>query len=246
MAIKTLYISKVGKNYKISEHFTLGEMACKDGSDKVRYSEELISKLEELRSYVGGTITINSGYRTPTYNKKVGGGSFSQHIKGLAADIVVKRNGNVISAKKICCLCQKLGFRGIGFISDNATHVDMRPSGSYRGDERHGYSSNVNGDFYSYFNITKGQIEALKASNQNEEEKQTEEDEDMTQEKFNELMNGYLKGLTKESPAGWSKEARDWAEKTGIIKGTGNGMDYKSFVTREQMVEFLYRLAHTE
>ena len=36
--IKTVYKSKLGKDFRISPHFTLSEMACKDGSDKVLYS----------------------------------------------------------------------------------------------------------------------------------------------------------------------------------------------------------------
>ncbi len=133
MSVKIAYISKLGAGYPISNHFTLSEMRCKDGSDKVLYSIELLNKLEELRSYGGFTITINSGYRTEAYNKKIGGASASQHLKGTAADIVVKKDGVTVDAKKICCLCQALGFKGIGYISNNATHVDMRANGNNTG-----------------------------------------------------------------------------------------------------------------
>lgn len=162
MSVKTAYISKLGANYPLSDHFTLGEMQCKDGSDKVLYSTDLLDKLEELRSYGGFTITINSGYRTEAYNKKIGGASASQHLKGTAADIVVKKDGKVVNARLICCLCQTLGFKGIGYISANATHVDMRANGKYRGDERSGYGNNVS-DFYRYFGLNISQITALKA-----------------------------------------------------------------------------------
>ena len=162
MAIKTVYKSKVGKDFKISDHFTLSEMACKDGTDKVLYSTDLLKKLEQLRAYGGFTITINSGYRSPAYNKKIGGATNSQHIKGTAADIVVKKYGKTVSGKLVCCLCQSLGFKGIGYISESAVHVDMRESGSYRGDERKGYSGNVGNNFYTYFGIKQSQIDALK------------------------------------------------------------------------------------
>lgn len=56
MSVKTAYISKLGKDYQISTHFKLSEMRCKDGSDKVLYSTELLNKLEELRSYGGFTM----------------------------------------------------------------------------------------------------------------------------------------------------------------------------------------------
>ena len=118
--IKTVYKSKLGKDFRISPHFTLGEMACKDGSDKVLYSTELMDKLEKLRAYGGFTIHINSGYRTAAYNRKIGGASKSQHISGTAADIVVKKDGKTVSGKLICCLCQYLSFKGIGYISESA------------------------------------------------------------------------------------------------------------------------------
>jgi hypothetical protein len=162
MSVKTAYLSRLGANHKISDNFTLKEMRCKDGSDKVLYSSELLEKLEELRAYGGFTITINSGYRTAAYNKKIGGASASQHTKGTAADIVVKKDGKAVDSRKVCCLCQTLGFKGIGYISTNAVHLDMRESGTYRGDERSGYGNNVT-DFYRYFGVNMSQITALKA-----------------------------------------------------------------------------------
>ena len=104
MSVKTAYLSKAGRIARISPHFVLLEMACKDGSDKVLYSTELMAKLEKLRAYGGFTIHINSGYRTPSYNKKIGGASHSQHIYGTAADISVRIEGTTISGKLICCL----------------------------------------------------------------------------------------------------------------------------------------------
>ncbi len=43
--------------------------------------------LQPLRDKWGGPLTINSGYRCPALNAKVGGVSTSQHLKGEAADI---------------------------------------------------------------------------------------------------------------------------------------------------------------
>lgn len=71
---------------------------------------------------------------------------------------------------------------------------------------------------------------------------ETEEDEEVTQEQFNKMMDTYLAGLAKQQPQDWSKTARDWAEGTGLIKGDEHGNKcYQSFCTREQMVQFLYR-----
>ena len=177
--IRTVYKSKLGTDYRISDHFTLSEMACKDGSDKVLYSTELMSMLEKLRAYGGFTVHINSGYRSQSYNRKIGGASKSQHTLGTAADIVVKKDGKTVSGKLVCCLCQYLGFKGIGYISESAVHVDMRESGSYRGDERKGYSGNVGGNFFTYFGIKQTAIDAMKVKEETPpaEEKKEEENE---------------------------------------------------------------------
>lgn len=249
MGVKTVSIKKLGRNYKISPNFKLSEMACKDGTDTVKYSEELMAKLEELRAYVGGTIGINSGYRTAAYNKKIGGATGSLHTKGTAADIVVKKDGKRISSKLICCLCADLGFGGVALISDYAVHVDVRTNGKYRGDERKGYGNNVkNGDFYSYFGVKSSQVKALHAEQVKPVEKPIvkEEEEEMTQEQFNKMMDVYLTEKAKKEPSSWSAEARAWAENDAngqaLVQGTGSGQEYQMFLTREQMVTILHRL----
>lgn len=70
-----------------------------------------------------------------------------------------------------------------------------------------------------------------------------QEEEEMTQEKFNEMMNNYLVSLALQEPSAWSKEARDWCEANGIIKGDqyGNKM-YKKYMTREELATIIYRL----
>lgn len=249
MAVKTVSIKQLGRNYKISPNFKLSEMACKNGADTVKYSTELMAKLEELRAYVGGTIGINSGYRTTAYNKKVGGATGSLHTKGTAADIVVKKDGKRVSAKLICCLCVELGFGGVALISDYAVHVDVRTGSKYRGDERKGYGNNVkNGDFYAYFGVKPSQVTALKAKPAVVEPVKPveKEEEEMTQEQFNKMMDVYLAERAKQEPADWSKEAREWAEKDengqALVQGTGTGQAYKMFLTREEMVTILHRL----
>lgn len=137
-----------------------------------------------------------------------------------------------MDARLICCLCQTLGFKGIARISWQAVHVDMRSSGSYRGDEYYGYGNNVNGDFYRYFGLKKGMVEDLK--NKQEEEK-------VTQQQFDEMMNNWIARQAAKEPEEWSKDDREWAESNGIIKGTGAGFSYRAYCTREQMVAFLHR-----
>ena len=71
-----------------------------------------------------------------------------------------------------------------------------------------------------------------------------EEEETMTQETFNQMMDGYLADLRQQPPGAWSAQARTWAEQCGLLQGdeTGN-MQYKMFLTREQLAEILYRMS---
>lgn len=203
--IRAVYKSKLGADYRISDHFTLSEMACKDGSDKVLYSTELMAMLEKLRAYGGFTVHINSGYRSPAHNKRVRGAANSQHLKGTAADIVVKKDGKTVSGKLVCCLCQYLGFKGIGYISESAVHVDMRESGSYRGDERKGYSGNVGGNFFTYFDITKSEIEAMKVKEEvtQQEEKKGRENE-MVYKDINDVPDWGKEAVQLRMEHGWT------------------------------------------
>lgn len=70
------------------------------------------------------------------------------------------------------------------------------------------------------------------------------EGESVTQDQFNAMMDTYLAGLAEQAPADWSREAREWAESSGIILGDSSGRkQYRAFCTREQMVTFLMRLS---
>ena len=69
-----------------------------------------------------------------------------------------------------------------------------------------------------------------------------EEDEDMTQEKFNEMMENYLTELAMK-PATWEQNACLWAQSKGLIAGdnTGNVMP-KKFMTRGELATVLQRV----
>lgn len=75
----------------------------------------------------------------------------------------------------------------------------------------------------------------------------SEEDDDMTQERFDELMDNWLARRAQLSPGAWSAPARTWAEETGLVAGGGDGTRrYLSFATREETVQMLYRLSHPD
>lgn len=122
---------KAKAGVKLSEHFSEIEFAC-HGNGMVMVDLMLITKLEKLRKVVGKPITITSGYRSPEYNKKIGGATKSQHILGKAADIKVQG----LTPSEVAKFAEKVGFGGIG-IYDSWIHVDVR-EGHARWDERNG------------------------------------------------------------------------------------------------------------
>ena len=69
---------------RLSPHFTLGELLrnlCENWLEDLRYSYNTL--------YHKGGIIINSGYRSPEVNKRVGGAPTSNHLTGCAVDIHV-------------------------------------------------------------------------------------------------------------------------------------------------------------
>jgi len=115
-------------DFQISKHFNLSEFQCHDETQAVKVVPELVDKLEILRGMVSEhlgkdtALLINSGYRTPAYNKKIGGAEKSQHMEGTAADI---RLPSEIDADLMASFAEKAGFDGIGKY-DSFVHVDVR------------------------------------------------------------------------------------------------------------------------
>ena len=155
MAVKIYSLKKDGNTY-LSAHFRVREFRSKDGADEIKIDTKLVDMLEKLRSLLaekmGGEvkININSGYRTPAHNKKVGGNKTSKHMQGKAADIVCKFNGQNVPSKTICTAAQDLDIDGIAIITGVAVHVDCR---GYRRwfDERK--NNKTVSDFYPYFGV---------------------------------------------------------------------------------------------
>ncbi len=81
------------ENLTAHPNFSISELRCKDGTDvPAKYMHNattLLLNLQVLRNELGLPIFINSGYRTPAHNAKVGGKSNSAHLRAMAADIKV-------------------------------------------------------------------------------------------------------------------------------------------------------------
>lgn len=86
--------NKLSKNFDWKE-FTQSDTASRlhinnaitdfDVRDNIKALVDYL--LQPLRDFWGGPLFINSGYRCPELNEKVGGVPTSQHTKGQAADV---------------------------------------------------------------------------------------------------------------------------------------------------------------
>lgn len=122
---------------KLTEHFTLNEFTRSTTASRLkidnRVPDELIAniqltaiKLELVRIALGKPIVINSGYRCPALNARVGGVSTSAHTKGLAIDFYCSYG----TPKQIC---QRLIDAGVQFDKliqehNQWVHIGFSPS----------------------------------------------------------------------------------------------------------------------
>lgn len=118
-----VYSKAKNGNQKLAENFKVKEFACKDGSDPIFISPDLVDVLQKIRTHFGKAVTITSAYRTTKHNKSVGGAAYSRHLYGMAADIKVKG----IKPKDVAAYAEKLlpNTGGIGIYS-TFVHVDVR------------------------------------------------------------------------------------------------------------------------
>jgi uncharacterized protein YcbK (DUF882 family) len=113
-------IDKVGRSYKVSRNFTLGELASKDGANIVLLHPALIIALQTIRDHVGKPIRVNSAFRSPAHNRAIGGASNSLHTLGLAADVVI----DGMTPIEVASLASDMGLGGIKAYP-TFTHIDV-------------------------------------------------------------------------------------------------------------------------
>lgn len=89
-------------------------------SDLDKMDKEFLKKLDRAREVAQIPFKINSAYRTPEHNAKIGGKPNSSHLKGLAVDI------SVTDSRQRFIVLQSLiqaGFNRIG-VAKTFIHVD--------------------------------------------------------------------------------------------------------------------------
>ncbi len=116
---------------KLTENFSLHEFKCRDGSvvpdDLMDNVKELAENLQVLRDFIGKPITVISGYRSPSYNKKIDGARRSQHLLAKAGDLIVKdMSPDEVKAAIIHLIKEgKMKKGGVGLYT-HFTHYDVR------------------------------------------------------------------------------------------------------------------------
>lgn len=128
---------KLTANFSLEE-LTKSETALRLGMDNTPNDQELANMvalcecvLQPIRDHFGKGVKVNSGFRDPEVNAKVGGSKTSDHCKGMAADIEIPGVANADLAQWIV---DNLEFRQVilefytpGIPDSGWVHVSYNP-----------------------------------------------------------------------------------------------------------------------
>lgn len=206
-SIQIYSFKKDGEKY-LSKNFKVKQFRCKDGSDTIKICQETVNVLQAIRDYFGKPVIINSAYRTPSWNKKVGGASASQHVVGTACDIKVL---GVIPEAIAGYLEANFPKHGIGLYS-TFVHIDSRGRKVYwKNTGSNVVTSFKQGDNYKkYIAKTKPKTITSPISKKKEEE-------EMTDKQIYEAFQRYAKTLSLPS---WAEKEFQEAKELGITDGS--------------------------
>lgn len=173
----------------------------------------------------------------PSQIKYQGGATFSCTDTAAARKFVEKTTRNAVELFAQLCKFHNLDPLKKGVI---ISHEEGYKSGiaSNHGDPIHLWKQlGMNYDMDKF-----RQDVAYKIKELNREE----EDDNMDIETFKQLWYEMREDLQDNDASSWSKEARDWAVKSGLVQGASNGEfngAWEDLLTREQLVTILYRFA---
>ncbi len=134
------------------KYFKMKEFECHDGCEMPAEARENIEALVEVvldpaRERLGKAIRVNSGYRCPKHNLKVGGVAGSQHMKGEAADVVPGDSGQVTgdSLERLVRIIKELVVFDQMIVYPTFVHVSYKRIGT----NRHQVLKKVSGGYAS-------------------------------------------------------------------------------------------------
>lgn len=112
---------------KLSTNFKASEFDCKcSRCDQFLVDEKLVEILQKIRDHFGVSVNVNSGYRCKEHNAEVGGSTSSHHMKGMAADIVVKG----VKPEDVAKFAESIGIKRIG-LYDSFVHIGSADTKKY-------------------------------------------------------------------------------------------------------------------
>jgi len=119
----------------LTENFSIEEFQCQ-GSQCCGHSApinfQLVEALQQLRDMTG-PLTILSGFRCQTHNKKIGSQPTSQHCLGNAADVMLPPGYSIIEFAAKAQTISAFRHGGIGLYEKNCfVHLDIRNTGLAR------------------------------------------------------------------------------------------------------------------
>lgn len=106
----------------ISIHFNRREFACHCGCGFAAVDKKLNEVLEDIRNHFDMPLIINSACRCADYNIKVGGAKKSQHVLGMAADIIIMN----VHPNRVADYVEEVHKECSTGRYDGFTHIDVR------------------------------------------------------------------------------------------------------------------------
>ena len=116
---------------KLTKNFNLIEFQSKDGAkmppEVLNNIIELAQNLQVIRNEAKCPLHINSAYRSPAHNERIGGVKNSKHTLGLASDLTSRNHKPKQLYKLIECLINDGKIRQGGLSSyPSFVHYDIR------------------------------------------------------------------------------------------------------------------------
>lgn len=104
--------------------FSPQEIACR-GTGKLMVNATAMDRLQTLRTRLGKPMVVNSAYRSPEHNKRVGGAKASQHLTATAFDVRMENHAPHAFER----LARECGFTGFGhYPKSGFMHIDIGPA----------------------------------------------------------------------------------------------------------------------
>ena len=127
---QVLQVPKLGDDFELCEHLTLGEFKSRDGYGLCLVHPALVVGFILLRREIGIPMRVQSGFRSELHNARIGGSPRSFHMSGMAMDLcpAVPEEEILEVLIRMRDLAAGIGMGGIKLYRDKRfLHVDVGP-----------------------------------------------------------------------------------------------------------------------